>query len=95
MNDSGLLRRCVSSDDAMNIRAVGVPSGSPSPAAERMRQYRERQRKGLRCVQIQLDATEIDVLVRKGYLEAKDRDNGKAVQTAAATFVGDSFFDTE
>jgi hypothetical protein len=58
-----------------------------------MRQYRERHRKGLRCVRIQLDATEIDVLVSRGYLEAKDRDNGKAVQTAAATFVGDSFFD--
>jgi hypothetical protein len=47
----------------------------------------------MRCVRIQLDATEIDVLVRRGYLEAKDRDNGKAVQTAAATFIGDSFFD--
>jgi hypothetical protein len=58
-----------------------------------MRQYRERQRKGMRCVRIQLDATDIDVLVRRGYLEAKDRDNGKAVRTAAATFVGDSFFD--
>jgi hypothetical protein len=50
MNDSGLLRRCVSSDDAMNTRVVGVPSGSLSPAAERMRQYRKRHRKGLRCV---------------------------------------------
>jgi hypothetical protein len=79
----------VSSDGAINE----MRSGSPSPAAERMRQYRERQRKGLRCVRIQLAAIEIDVLVRRRYLEAKDRDNGKAVQRAAATFVGDSFFD--
>jgi hypothetical protein len=77
----------------MDDHATGAPLRAPSPAAERMRQYRKRHRKGLRCVRIQLDATEIDVLVRKGYLEAKDRDNGKAVQTAAATFVGDSFFD--
>jgi hypothetical protein len=57
-DDSSLSRRCVSSDGAINE----VRSGSPSPAAERMRQYRERHRKGLRCVRIQLDATEIDVL---------------------------------
>jgi hypothetical protein len=77
----------------MDDHAPGAPLRAPSPAAERMRQYRKRNRKGLRCIRIQLDVTEIDVLVRKGYLEAKDRDNGKAVQTAAATFVGDSFFD--
>ena len=77
----------------MDDNAPGAPLRAPSAAAERSRQYRERQRKGLRCAQIQLDATEIDVLVRRRYLEAKDRDNGKAVQRAAATFVGDSFFD--
>jgi hypothetical protein len=79
----------------MDDHAPEAPLRERSAAAERTRQYRERQRKGLRCVRIQLDATEIDVLVRRGYLEAKDRDNGKAVQTAAATFVGDSFFDAE
>jgi hypothetical protein len=77
----------------MDDNAPGAPLRAPSAAAERSRQYRERQRKGLRCVRIQLDATEVDVLVRRGYLEAKDRDNGKAVQTAAAIFVSDSFFD--
>ena len=77
----------------MDDQAPGAPLRAPSAGAERMRQYRERQRKGMRCVRIQLDATEVDVLVRRGYLEAKDRDNGKAVQTAAAIFVGDSFFD--
>jgi hypothetical protein len=77
----------------MNDHGPGASLRAPSPAAERMRQYRKRQRKGLRCVRIQLDATEIDVLVRKGYLKAKDRDDARAVQTAAATFVGDSFFD--
>jgi hypothetical protein len=77
----------------MDDNAPGAPLQERSAAAERMRQYRKRQRKGLRCVRIQLDATEIDVLVRRGYLDAKDRNNGKAIQRAAATFVGDSFFD--
>jgi hypothetical protein len=79
----------------MNSDTPGAPLPLHSPAAERMRQYRKRQRKGLRCVRIQLDATEIDVLVRRRYLEARDRDNAKAVQTAAAAFVSDSFFDAE
>jgi hypothetical protein len=77
----------------MDDGAPEAPLRERSAAAERTRQYRDRQRKGLRCVRIQLDATEIDVLVRKGYLEAKDRDNGKAVQRAAESFVSDAFFD--
>ena len=36
---------------------------SPSAAAERMRQYRKRHRKGLRCIRILLEVTDIDVLV--------------------------------
>jgi hypothetical protein len=79
----------------MDDHAAEVPLRSPSAAAERMRQYRKRQRKGLRCVRIQLDATELDVLVRRRYLEAKDRDNAKAVQIAAAAFISDSFFDAD
>jgi hypothetical protein len=78
----------------MSVETEKTPTRSPSPA-ERMRQYRKRHRKGLRCVRILLEVTEIDVLVRRRYLEAKDRDNGKAVQAATAIFVSDSFFDAE
>jgi hypothetical protein len=77
----------------MSAEAVGAPIRSPSPAAERMRQYRKRHRKGLRCVRIRLHVADIDVLVRKGYLEEKDRDDRKAVQMAVDAFVGDAFFD--
>jgi hypothetical protein len=34
----------------MDDNAPGAPLRAPSAAAERSRQYRERQRKGLRCV---------------------------------------------
>ena len=40
----------------------------PSPAAERMRRHRERQRDGLRCLTIELRETEIGALIQKGLL---------------------------
>jgi hypothetical protein len=53
-----------------NLPPLGSSSsGSSSPAAERMRRYRQRRRNGLRCLTIQLRETEIDALVRRGFLK--------------------------
>jgi hypothetical protein len=49
------------------------PTSTPAPrsaVAERMRRHRERRRDGLRCVTIELRETEIDALVRNGFLKA-------------------------
>ena len=43
-----------------------------SAGAQRMALYRERRRKGLRCVMIELLDVEINVLIRRGWL-ARDR----------------------
>ena len=48
---------------------------SLSPAAERMRLHRHRRRNGLRCVTIQLRATEIAELVRRGWLPPESRND--------------------
>jgi hypothetical protein len=45
----------------------------PSPAAGRMRRFRDRRRRGLRCVTIELRETEIDMLIRKGLLNSETR----------------------
>jgi hypothetical protein len=42
---------------------------------------------------IQLHVTEIDALVRKGYLENENRDNQIAVQAALDAFVSDALFE--
>lgn len=52
------------------------------PAAERMRLHRERRRRGLRCLMIELRETEIDALIRMGLLTAEARDNLPAVRHA-------------
>ena len=62
-----------------------VPATAPvalSPAAERMRLFRERRRKGLRCVTIELHEDEIDALVRMGLLRTEMRNDPIAVSTA-------------
>ena len=41
-----------------------------SPAADRMRLHRQRRRAGMRCLMIELRETEIDALIRKGFLKA-------------------------
>ena len=54
----------------------------PSAAAERMRLHRERRRQGLRCIIVELRATEIDALVHRGLLKAETRNDMYAVRKA-------------
>jgi hypothetical protein len=67
-----------------------MPALSSAPAAERMRRYRKRRRKGIRCVNVQIHVTEIDALIRKKYLEQQSRDDLKAVEYAIRTVVLDA-----
>jgi len=56
-------------------------------AAERMRRHRQRRRDGLRCFMIELRETEIDALIGKGLLAAKNRDDYDSVQSALYAFL--------
>jgi hypothetical protein len=79
----------------MSSEASEAPLRSPSPAAERMRQYRKRHREGTRRFSVQLRVTQIETLIRTGYLEPKDRDDSAALQWAIDTFISDAFFQIE
>jgi hypothetical protein len=46
-----------------------------SPAAERMRRYRERKRAGRRCIIVEIFESDIDALVRKGWLGHETRND--------------------
>ena len=50
-----------------------------SAAALRMRRHRERRRDGLRCLTIELRETEIDALIRKGFLKTDTRNDTSAI----------------
>jgi hypothetical protein len=60
--------------------------GSPS-AAERMRLHRKRQRRGTRCVRLQLSLSAINALVHKGLLKNTDRDDPQALQEAVSLLI--------
>jgi hypothetical protein len=51
-------------------------------AAERMRLHRERRRRGLRCLMIELCETDVDALIRGGLLEHDTRNDRNAVLKA-------------
>jgi hypothetical protein len=58
-----------------------------SAAAERMRRHRQRQRNGLRCLVIELRATEIEMtLIRKGLLKWETRNDRSAIIKALYAF---------
>jgi hypothetical protein len=69
---------------------VTAPMGEPStcsPAAERMRRHRQRQRNGLRCLLIELRETEIDVLIRIRLLDPETRNDPSALSRALHAFL--------
>ena len=72
-------------DDVIAIPPTNAPA-PPSAAAERMRLFRERRRKGLRCLTIQLRETEIDALVRMGLLAPQMRNDANAIIEAMYAF---------
>jgi hypothetical protein len=53
--------------------------GMPSAAALRMRRSRERRRGGLRCLRVEMRETEVDALVRRGFLKSEARNEQNAV----------------
>ncbi len=59
-----------------------VESATVSAAAARMRAHRERRREGLHCVTVQLRATKLDELVRRGLLPSETRNDVNAIVRA-------------
>jgi len=66
----------------MTHHAEFTESTPRSAAAERMRLHRERRRNGLRCLTIELRETEIEALIRIGFLRAEMRNDPSAVSKA-------------
>jgi hypothetical protein len=66
---------------------------SPTPAAKRMREYRRRRRRGMRCVTVQVSEADIEALVAKGYLAPSGRAEANAIQEAADMFISDALGD--
>ena len=75
---------------------TNLPSGAAvpmrSPAAERMRAYRERRKAGLCCLMIELHVTDIDELVRRKLLNADARADPNAILSALYRHLDDTLY---
>jgi hypothetical protein len=67
--------------DVTAVPPAAVPF-TRSAAAERMRLHRERRRRRLRCLMVELRETEIETLIRKGLLKSEMRNDAGAVRAA-------------
>jgi hypothetical protein len=61
-------------------------TASPTAPALRMRRHRERRRKGLRSITLQVHDLEIDALIRKGLLTAETRNSVREITMAFYKF---------
>jgi hypothetical protein len=71
-----------------------TPAGSRSSAA-RTRRHRERRRQRTRCVTVDVNQSERDALVVRGYLSEEDRDNGAAIKKAIEGVISDIVFELQ
>ena len=62
--------------------------------AERMRLYRRRQSRGLRCVRVLIGPAELEGLVAQGYLPTDKRDDAEAISLAIDDFMFDRLIET-
>ena len=51
-------------------------------AADRVRSYRHRRRRGLRCIRVQVGRAELDGLIAEGYLLPGNRDDSYTIGLA-------------
>lgn len=67
------------------------PSDNAKSAAARMRAYRRRRRRGLRCVEVQVGRVELHGLIAKGYLSPDKQNDLQAIQLAIDDLIFDCF----
>jgi hypothetical protein len=75
-------------DAAPTAPAPTAQAAKPAPlsSAERMRLYRDRQKRHLRCVMVQMREQEIDALIRRWNLSQEDRKDAVAIRQALYRF---------
>ena len=71
-----------------------IPAEARSSAA-RTRRLRERRRRGTRCVTVDVNQSERDALVVRGYLSEEERDNGAAIKKAIEGVISDMVFELQ
>jgi hypothetical protein len=64
-------------------------------SAARTRRHRQRQREGTRCVTVDVNQSDCDALVVRGYLSEEERENGAAIKKAIEAVLSDIELDVQ
>jgi hypothetical protein len=72
-----------------DLRQQPSPLVPRRPSTARTRAYRERQRNRERLLSIRISEEVVEALVRFGYLNAEERDDGAALRAAVEGHLGD------
>jgi hypothetical protein len=67
----------------------------PSSATERSRRYRQRRRKGTRCITVQVNENGVGALVARGYLPKEARGDPAAIGVAIEVVLSDLELEVE
>ncbi len=63
-----------------------------APSTSRVREHRERRRKGTRCVQVRVQKGAVEALVLMRYLPAELQQDRRAVREAVENYIADAPF---
>jgi hypothetical protein len=74
---------------------VSRATASADSSNERSRRYRQRRRRGTRCILIDLDEAKLAALVASGYLAKEARTDAMAIKKAIETVISDIAFELE
>jgi hypothetical protein len=75
------------------VAGMGSSDKPRSPGAERMRLYRRRRRSNSRVVRVEVADTEIEELVKRGYLGPNDRTDLTEIGLAASACLSDTLWE--
>ena len=74
---------------------MSTSSAANRSSAQRSRRHRERRRNGTRCVTVDVNQSEREALVVRGYLSEEERDDGGAIKKAIESVISDMAFDLQ
>ena len=74
----------------MSMDSANLHESKPSPVAQRMREFRRRRRRGIRCVLVHVSPPEVEALIRKRYLSDETRNDRDALAFAVGSFIYDA-----
>jgi hypothetical protein len=74
---------------------MSTSSAANRSSAHRSRRHRVRRRNGTRCVTVDVNQSERDALVVRGYLPEEERDNGTAIKKAIEGVISDLVFELQ